>query len=106
MPVTTMIRRSPLRETGGFRQLGATPHFDYATYLALRSAVRSSTSRAPSRCGASMVGPERAQLAGIGLKGTDLGLAFALAACARSSRADLPSERAIRAWTDAFGRRL
>lgn len=107
MPVTATFRRSALEQIGGFAQLGATPHVDYPTALALAGTgrfVHVGTVLAEWR---KHGGSGTTTLAGVDLEGAGLCSALALQARDAAAREDLPTRAEIeRAWRAAQGRQI
>lgn len=107
MPVTATLRRSALMAIGGFRQVGNTPHVDYATFLPLAERGRFSYGARPVAEWRKHGGSGTSQLAGHDLEAATLCRNLALETRARLARTELPSVGRIeQAWDDAHGRTI
>jgi len=103
MPVTAAVRRSAVLAAGGFRQLSATPHWDYPTFLALseqgRFAFLPRVLGEWRRHGRSAT----FRLAGADLAGVELSRRLALDARDRMTGNALPSlDTIMRSWDEAY----
>lgn len=107
MPVTTTFRRSALEQVGGFTQLGATPHIDYPTTLALAGTGRFFKVEAVLAEWRKHGGSGTTTLAGVDLEGAALCALLAIDARRRHGESGLPSRAEIeRAWRAAQGRQI
>ncbi len=106
MPVTAVMRASALRAISGFRQLGATPHWDHPTFLALAELGAFSYTREVVGTWRKHGASATSVLAGRDLAGVDLSLPLVLDMRERhAAESDLPNAGEIRqSWSDAFGR--
>lgn len=107
MAVTTMVRRTAVREAGGFRQLRGTPHWDHPTFLAL--AEQGQFVFVPRVLGEWRRHGRSAtfRLAGADLTGVDLSRALALETRDRIGGVGLPDRSAIiHAWDDAHAQMI